>query len=273
MTLGGRPVTALADALAGGRSALIGYTGFVGANIDAQASFTDRFRSLDIDRMRGAQYDVIVCAGAPGVKWKANHDPATDQQAIQRLTDVLATVRAERAVLISTVDVYPEPRDVNEGTAIASDAGRPYGQHRLALERFFGARFDTLSIRLPGLFGPGLKKNVIFDFLHNNDVAQINPESVFQFYPLRRLWGDVGVAADAHLRLVNFATEPVSVADVASHAFGIHFMNPAAPAPVRYNVQTEHATVWGRSSPYLMSRLDVLADIADFVASQGWRRP
>lgn len=266
-------MTALADALAGGRSALIGYTGFVGANLDAQASFTDRFHSRDIDRMRGAQYDIVVCAGAPGAKWKANHDPTTDQHAIQRLTDVLATVRVGRAILISTVDVYPDPRDVSEGTVIAPDVGHPYGQHRLALERFFDARFDTLSIRLPGLYGPGLKKNVIFDFLHNNDVARINPESVFQFYPLRRLWGDVGVAADAHLRLVNVATEPVSVADVAAHGFGMHFTNPAAPEPVRYNMQTEHAAVWGRSSPYLMSRREVLGDIADFVARQGWQRP
>lgn len=259
--------------MTGGRSALIGYTGFVGANLDTQATFSDRFRSLDIDRMRGARYDVIVCAGAPGVKWKANQDPARDQHAIQLLTDVLATVRADRAVLISTVDVYPEPREVDEGTAIDPGAGHPYGQHRLALERFFDERFDTVSIRLPGLFGAGLKKNVIFDFLHDNDVAQINPESTFQFYDLRRLWGDVELAADARLRLVNFATEPVSVAEVATHGFGFQFTNPTAPAPVRYNMQTGHAGVWGRSSPYLMNRVDVLADIASFVASEGWRHP
>jgi len=245
----------------------------VGGNLAAQVPFQDRFRSTDIDQIVGRRYAWLACAGAPGVKWKANKDPEADRAALERLTGAVQNVEADRVVLISTVDVYPEPRDVDEDTPLDRDGGHAYGRHRLELEDFFRARFDTLVVRLPGLFGPGLKKNIIYDFLHDNEVGNINPDSVFQFYDTRRLWADIQRAWDAGLRLVNFATEPVSVAQVARTGFGFTFANPDAPAPARYDMHTKHAATWGGSGPYIARGPQVLDDLVDYVASQGWQRP
>ena len=42
-------------------------------------------------------------------------------------------------------------------------------------------------VRLPGLIGPGLRKNIIFDFLNHNNVTKIESRSVFQFCPMVNL--------------------------------------------------------------------------------------
>ena len=50
------------------------------------------------------------------------------------------------------------------------------------------ARFPgALIVRLPGLFGAGLKKNLIYDFVHDNRLDLIHPDGQFQFYDLERI--------------------------------------------------------------------------------------
>ena len=69
-------------------------------------------------------------------------------------------------------------------------------------------------MRLPGLFGPGLKKNLVFDLLHQPHERFAHSDSTFQFYDVRDLWGHVLQAQNAGLSLVHLTTEPLSAADV-----------------------------------------------------------
>lgn len=251
-----------------GRSALIGYTGFVGTNMLAQRPFDARFNSSNIEDIAGGDYDLVVCAGAPAEKWKANADPARDLAAIQRLADALLRARASRVVLISTVDVFANPAGVDESSAVITQGLHAYGRNRRLLEELVASRFDTTIVRLPGLYGPGLKKNVIFDFLHDNDVHKIDSRGVFQFYDLARLWHDVDTATSNGLSLVHLPPEPVSVADVARVAFGLEFENHSAPEPARYDVRTRHASLFGGSGSYIENAASSLGGIARFVASE-----
>lgn len=254
-------------------SALIGHTGFVGGNILRQARFDDCYNSSNIDRVRGRTYELVVCAGAPGAKWKANQAPDEDLRSLELLMSCLETVQAGHLVLISTVDVYPDSIGVDEATPIDPDAGAPYGRHRLMLERFVRERFDATTIRLPALFGTGLKKNIVYDLLNDNRVDRICPDSVFQFYPLDHLWKDVGVVREHGVPLVNFATEPVSVRQVAREGFGIEFENPDATQPARYDMRTRYAQLFGRKGSYMLHADEVLESLATYVASTGWVRP
>ena len=69
-------------------------------------------------------------------------------------------------VLISTVDVYPNPISVDENTEIDIEEVQPYGKNRLYLENWVASNFDDyLIVRLPGLFGKNIKKNFIFDLI------------------------------------------------------------------------------------------------------------
>jgi nucleoside-diphosphate-sugar epimerase len=248
-------------------NALVGHTGFVGGNLLRQAAFDDLYNSKNIEAIAGKSYDLLVCAGAPAEKWKANRDPAADWAAISRLAVALARARAERVVLISSVDVYPSPTDVDEDTLI-NPAETAYGRHRFLLEKFVQDHFDALVVRLPGLFGPGLKKNIIYDLLHDNNLGAVHADSVFQFYALDNLWRDVETARRAGLRLVNFATAPVSVAEVAKAGLGIDFTNRPAAPPVRYDFRSCHAALYGGAEGYLYGKAAVLAALRDFVAAE-----
>ena len=248
--------------------ALIGHTGFVGGNLRAQAPFTDFYNSKNIDSIAGRDFELVVCAGAPAAKWIANREPDRDRAALQRLIEPLGQVRARRFVLISTVDVFPRPIEVDESSSIDRAECHAYGRHRLELEDFVQGRFqERLIARLPGLFGPGLKKNVIYDFLHDNELEKIHQDGSFQFYDLRHLWADLERARTAALELVHFATEPVGVREVSEAAFGFTFENDLPPPAPRYDLRTLHAAAWGRAGPYLYDRRSVLEDLRSFVSA------
>ena len=249
--------------------ALIGHTGLVGGNLRAQADFTDFYNSENIDSIAGRAFELVVCAGAPAAKWIANREPDQDHATLQRLMLPLSEVQARRFVLISTVDVFPRPVEVDEGSRIDRAECHAYGRHRLELEDFVRARFtDRLVARLPGLFGPGLKKNVVYDFLHDNEIEKIHQDGSFQFYDLRHLWSDLERARAASLDLVHLATEPVSVRDVAEVAFGFTFENDLPPPGPRYDFRTRHAAAWGKNGPYQYDRRSVLEDLRAFVSAE-----
>lgn len=253
---------------ASSESALIGYTGFVGGNLLRQRSFDACFNSSNIEGIAGRSFDLVVCAGAPAEKWKANADPERDSDVIERLTRALEQVNARRLVLISTVDVFLDPRDVDEDAPVPMTGLHAYGRHRRRLEQIVASRFATHVVRLGGLFGPGLKKNVIYDLLHENQIDRIDTRSVFQFYDLRRLWHDIAIAIDNDLPLVHLPTEPVSVAEVARAGFGIEFENATSSTPVRYDVHTRYAPLFGGSGPYIEPKSTELAGIASFVTAE-----
>jgi nucleoside-diphosphate-sugar epimerase len=251
------------------KSALIGFSGFVGGNLRAQGAFTDLYNTQNLETIAGREFDLVVSAGAPAAKWIANQKPDEDWASLQRLMHALEGVKARRFVLISTVDVYPSPNGVDEDSAIDAARAQPYGKHRLQLEEFVAARFPGAArIRLPGLFGPGLKKNVVFDFLNENRLDLVHQDGSFQFYDLANIWREVQIASNAGLGAVNFATEPVTTLEVARDVFGRDFQNTLPTPGPRYDFHTKHAAAFRKRGNYLYSKAEVLAGMQRFVAAQ-----
>lgn len=250
--------------------ALIGHSGFVGSTLRRSHRFDAMFRSQDIESIAGQSYRMVVCAGAPAEKWKANADPLADRANLARLMASLRSVKAERFILISTVDVYPDPVAVDELSEIDAERAHPYGRHRYELECFVRDRFDALILRLPGLYGTGLKKNAIYDLLHDRQVERIDARGCFQFYGVHRLWQDIQTTLTHALPLVNLPTEPVTIREVARVAFRRQFDNEMAAPPARYDVRTRHAALFGGDGDYIETAERVLEGIARFI--QGERR-
>lgn len=145
---------------------LIGSTGFVGGALLAQRDFDLAYSSKTIAEIADQNFDLVVCAGAPATMWAANADPDADAANIARLLASLRAARIDKLVLISTVAVFD---DLSAGYAESSanyETSKAYGRNRRWLEVEASSRFDCHILRLPALFGPGLKKNFIFDLLN-----------------------------------------------------------------------------------------------------------
>lgn len=251
------------------RRALIGHTGFVGSNLAAAGAYSDVYNSKSIEDIRGQRFDEIVCAGVSAVKWLANREPEKDWAGIDRLLDCLRTVEADRFVLISTIDVYPDSsQPLDEDADLAGLENHAYGRHRLAIEDFVRERFTNHSIvRLPALFGPGLRKNALFDLLNDNNTSAINPAGVFQWYPVVRLASDLDEVRRGGLSLVNLFPEPIAMTEIIEREFpDVPVGEPTMPAP-RYDLRTRHAERFGGSNGYLMDRKAVLDAIRAYVGS------
>jgi hypothetical protein len=251
-------------------SALFGYTGFVGGNLSAAHQFDELYNSANALGSRGKEYETVVFAAARAEKWRINQDPESDLRHIEELETLVSGVTARRFVLISTVDVHRTPVRVDERTQVDTNMLSPYGLHRYRLEQFVRDRHpESLIVRLPGLFGPGLKKNVIFDLLHDNNLDRVHADGRFQYYNVQRLWSDIAVALDEGLRMLHLTSAPISTAEVAREAFGIDFDNrPPDANTVGYDFRTIHAELFGGTNPYTYSRAETLAELAAFVRSE-----
>ena len=248
-----------------GKSALIGYTGFVGGNLAAKHQFSDLYNSKNIGDIDGKSYDLVVSAGAGAEMWRINQDPEPDLANIKSLIEHLKTVKAKQFVLISSVCVFANYTNHDETTVPTGDI-LPYGQHRLLLEDFVRTQFPgALIVRLPGLFGPGLKKNVIYDLLHNNNVERIHPDGVFQYYNLEHLWDDIQTALANNISLLHITSEPIATRDIAEGIFNRQLTAPDGVKPGRFDLKSIHANVFGGNNGYLYNKSQVMDEIKTFV--------
>lgn len=248
------------------KSALIGYTGFVGSQLLNQHPFTATFNSKNIETIQGQTFDLIVCAGVSAVKWWANQHPDEDRAKIDHLLKNLKTVHTNTFILISTIDVYPRISGVDETFDAGQGFNHAYGTNRLYVEDTLRTLFpQTVVIRLPGLFGRGLKKNVIYDLLHDNCLEVINPDSAFQWYDLDDLWPDIENVRNKQIKLINLVNEPVQTTEIIERFFKHKPVGTQKGATIKYNIQTRYSEWFGGKNGYLRDKETILAQIGQFV--------
>lgn len=147
--------------------ALVGYTGFVGSNLERHGLFDALYNSKNIANAYDTKPDILYFSGIPAEKFLANTAPDKDRAVIENAMRTIERIRPKSVVLISTVDVYERPLGVDEDTKIETGALHPYGLNRYYLEEFVSSTFDDhLIARLPGLYGENLKKNFIYDMIY-----------------------------------------------------------------------------------------------------------
>lgn len=147
--------------------ALVGYTGFVGSNIYAAGDFDAAYNSKNINEAYGTSPDLLIYAGLRAEKYLANKDPEKDMELIVQAEKNIRKINPRKLVLISTIDVFKNPVDVDENSPIDTEDLHAYGYNRYQLELWVRKNYpDALIIRLPGLFGRNIKKNFIYDFIN-----------------------------------------------------------------------------------------------------------
>lgn len=244
---------------------LIGYTGFIGTTLLRSNSYDLKINRANISELGRSNFEQVVCAGLPAEKWKANFEPERDLKNVEVLKLALSKFHAKKFILISTVDVYDLPVECDEDTQ-DNVSTQPYGRHRLLLEDYVRQKFEQhLIIRLPALFGPGLKKNILYDLLNCNEVEKINSNSVFQWYPTSRLASDM-----KHLEYIcfngtiNLCTEPLPTDELIERCFPkLNIDTPFTPV-IKYDVRTKFANLFHQHGLYIESKENSLEQIKTF---------
>lgn len=174
---------------------LVGYTGFVGSNIYAAGKFNAVYNSKNIEEAYSTNPDLLIYAGLRAEKYLANNAPEKDMELIIQAEENITKIKPKKLVLISTIDVFKVPKDVDENSEIDTENLQAYGYNRYQLELWVREHFpDALIIRLPGLFGKNIKKNFIYDFINVipfmlkeekfHELAGMDPE-LKEFYHLQ----------------------------------------------------------------------------------------
>jgi sugar phosphate isomerase/epimerase len=250
-----------------GRVAIVGHTGFVGSYILQAYPDADTYNSSNSDAMRYQTYDTVFCAGLYAAKWWANEHPTDDWSATEALFDNLSTVSCRRVVLFSTIDVYQctssqqnEPDDDDDACDSSgktpppppcSDTHHAYGRNRYHLETRILTHFGRdrcLIVRLGGLFGFGLKKNLIFDWIHRKPLYNFSVHDSFQWYPMEWLMPDTQrLLGRGVTGVINMFTEPVPNSSIMAVFCATDPGRTDAPAPdpvnrvpITYDCTTRH---------------------------------
>lgn len=146
---------------------LVGYSGFVGGNIYASTKFDAVYDHRDIEKAYGTNPDFLVYAGVPAEKYLANNFPEKDYEIILGAENNIKKINPKKLVLISSIDVIDNPNSFNENNEINETKLQAYGYNRRQLEKWARENYpDCLIVRLPALFGKGIKKNFIFDLIN-----------------------------------------------------------------------------------------------------------
>ena len=193
------------------RDLLVGSTGFVGGNLRAKHTFAAVCHSSDIAAQYGTQPDLCVYAGVPAAMFLANADPEADMEVMRTARENLRKIAPKSLVLISSIAVFADSRGRCEDDAPDTDGLPAYGRNRLQLEQWVREDFnDALIVRLPALYGAGLKKNFLFD-LHTITPAMLKPEKYTELAQKSPLVRDGYTLADNGFYKLNGAVDAAAL--------------------------------------------------------------
>lgn len=148
------------------KTAIVGYTGFVGGNICTSTSFDLYYNSKNIQEAYGTEPDLLVYSGVRAEMYLANNFPDKDLAIIEEAIENIKRIKPKRVVLISSIAVYNQTFDIDEDTVIKKEESTVYGRNRRILEEWVEMNCPgSLIVRLPGIYGFNLKKNFLYDMI------------------------------------------------------------------------------------------------------------
>jgi hypothetical protein len=190
---------------------LIGNTGLIGQTLLDYIKFDAEFNSKNLKNINNIDVNgsELYLSCLPATKWKVNKDVVGDLNNIINIFNVINQFAYKKVVLFSTIDVYCDSPLLSDEETIPIFKSLNYGSNRYLFELMVNnLKCNNIQIfRLPALFSNRIKKNILFDLLHNNNVDNININSKFQWYNLKNLFNDI-IKFDSS-GTYNFFTQPI----------------------------------------------------------------
>lgn len=146
---------------------------------------------------------LVNCAGFSHM-YEAKRNPDKMKAVEDVVFDRIKAVPCERIIHLSTIYVKTNPQE-------------PYSQvKRMVEERLLAAYPQALILRLGSMLGPGLRKNAVYDLIHD-DPLWVTPDSLYTYISTEDVARIVVCLID-HPRsgfLDVGGSEPIRISDVA----------------------------------------------------------
>jgi hypothetical protein len=248
-----------------GYSGLIGYTGFVGESLVRTGEFDYFYNRKNINEICDCNFNEIVCAGLPGKKWLANLNPMEDEINLNKLIVNLKRLKTKKFILISTADVYENKREVDEDS-FDFEEKQAYGRNRRKLEKYIAENYSQyIIIRLPALYGPGLKKNILYDLINNHETKKIIAANEYQWYGIENLMGDIKKLKESKFTgAINFTSKPISVRELIRNLNYKYLIDEKSSATAKYDIYSKHGNIF-KSNSGCYTHQEQMNDIKKFV--------
>lgn len=242
---------------------LIGSSGLIGQNLQKERNFQYLINSKNLESIKYKNIDFVICAAPSAVKWKINMDRTEDLYNVNIIVDTLSTINCKKIVLCSTVDVYGYEINygLNEDNKPNYENNHNYGKNRILLEdnllNIFGEKLTI--IRLSGLFGPFLKKNILFDIKNNNIdmLSNINFKSALQWYNLKNIYNDISNHLDK--KIINLVNEPIKNEEIIKYS-NLKINNNQDAQISEYNIKTKYS-----NSGYFNNKENIILEIDNYL--------
>jgi nucleoside-diphosphate-sugar epimerase len=228
---------------------IIGGQGFVGSALVRHCRARDIPHAIvERDNYRqfvGEKCDVLINANGNSRKYLAREDPLEEfAQTVRSVRASLVDFRADCYVYLSTCDVYPDcssPAITLESALPDVARQSPYGFHKYLAEQCVRhAAPRWLIMRLGGMVGPGMRKNPVFDILHEQPLW-LDPASQLQFLHTDEVSRIVFALLERNLcgEIVNLCGKGlIALEEIARLAGKPIRVQPGSPR-VRYHVATD----------------------------------
>lgn len=246
---------------------IIGNTGLVGTTLCESINFDLKFNSSNLENFPNIVEDgselYLTCL--PATKWMVNKNVTGDFDNLINILNVIKQKKYSKVILISTIDVYNNsPLKSNEDN-LPLIQSLNYGNNRYLFEvlcKDYLITDEFKIFRLPALFNRHIKKNVLFDLINNNNVEQINSNSMFQWYNLNNLSNDIirYINEFPEENTFNLFPEPIDSLEIVN--LFPHLQNKVSFSEnkITYDFTTKFS-----NNGYISTKEDILTEIKEFI--------
>lgn len=112
------------------------------------------------------------------------------------------------------------------------------------------------------------EKKKLKDYFNNIGFTALNftdSRGIYQYYNLSYLWGHIEKALENNIKVLNLATEPISIQELYKYIRNADFTNHITDNIPNYNLKTKYDKIFNGNNGYIFDKKFVLEDIKKFV--------
>ena len=191
-------------------AAVIGAQGFIGANLCEHLPahgmrVTPMIRNTRLENFAESVFDtVFFCAGNAKTFLSSKEPTRCLNKSVAELFGYLTQLKYKKFILVSSITVYPvRLAEKCEHIDLGLNNLSLYGAHKLLAERYVKEFAGSWVIaRASGFFGPGLKKNLLYDLKTGQTDIYLQIDSWIDYMPISYFCDALRTLAEAALNEV-----------------------------------------------------------------------